>query len=114
MSSTPVTTTYCKDLNGCCGSLTNTVERLACIGVSIAGKETPCKVELAICSGGGIGTIGGGGAATECTDLKTCCTQMDNEGYPGDAADCRYHASANSAAVCASWLDEYRYLKWCN
>lgn len=110
-SSAPATT-YCKDLNGCCSSLTSTVERLACIAVAIAGKETPCKVDLAICSGGGIGSIGGG--SSQCTDLNKCCDQMEREGYPGDASDCRFHASGKQAAVCGSWLDEYRYLNWCN
>ena len=109
----PVTTTYCRDLNGCCGSLTSTFERLACLGVAIAGKETPCRVELAVCSAGGIGAIGGGGG-NECADLTTCCNQMANEGYYDDAYDCRGHLSGNNAGVCSSWLTDYRDMNWCN
>ena len=117
-STAPVTTQYCKDLNGCCGSLTDTIEKFACIGVAIAGKETPCRVELAVCSAGGLGLGGlggaGGGGGSECNDLSTCCDQMESEGYSGDASDCRGHLSGNNAGVCSSWLTEYRDLNWCN
>jgi hypothetical protein len=116
----PVTTHNCKDLSGCCSSLTDTVERLACLGVAIAGKEIACQVELAVCNAGGVGALGlggnggNGGSAPECSDLSTCCDQMDSEGYPDDAYDCRGHLSGDNAGVCSSWLTEYRDLNWCN
>jgi hypothetical protein len=100
-------TTYCRDLNPCCLTLASTVEKFACVGVSLAGKETACQLELALCSGGGVG-------GTPCSNLNKCCDQMASEGYGGDAADCRTHSAQNNATTCSSWLSTYKNDGWCD
>jgi hypothetical protein len=99
-------TTYCRDLNSCCLTL-GTFEKFACIAVSVAGKETICQVELALCSGGGIG-------GTPCQNLAKCCDQMDADGYGLDADDCRANGAGNNAQNCSSWLTTYQNRGWCN
>jgi hypothetical protein len=107
-SSTPKpATTYCRDLNPCCLTLASTVEKFACVGVSLAGKEVACQLELALCSGGGVG-------GTPCANLNTCCDQMDADGYPNDADDCRAKANQNNSTSCSSWVNTYKSWGWCN
>jgi PBP1b-binding outer membrane lipoprotein LpoB len=47
------TTHFCTQLSQCCGNL-STFQALACTGTAIAGDETACGVELAVCNAGGI------------------------------------------------------------
>lgn len=100
------TTHYCADLSACCNSLASTTEKVACLGIQFTGKELACQGELALC---GIGGIGG----TPCGNLNTCCDQMLDEGYDGDAADCRGHNTGN-ASTCSGWLSQYQGMGWCD
>lgn len=99
-------THYCADLSACCNTLSNTIEKFACVGVAIANKETACRAEVAICSIGGIG-------GTPCSNLSKCCDQMQFEGYPNDAANCRGHNTGN-ASTCGTWLSQYKNAAWCS
>lgn len=103
-----VATHHCQDLSasGCCNTLASTIEKFACLGIQVAGKEIACQGELVLC---GIGGIGG----TPCGNLNKCCDQMQAEGYGGDAADCRGHNTGN-ASVCSSWLSQYKAMAWCD
>jgi hypothetical protein len=47
------TTQFCAMLSRCCGNL-DTFNAIACTGTALAGDETACGVELAVCNAGGI------------------------------------------------------------
>lgn len=48
----------CAQLSACCGSLQDTYDRFACMGVAIANDPSICQPALVVCQGGGVG-IGG-------------------------------------------------------
>jgi hypothetical protein len=50
----------CAQLTTCCGSLTDQIERIACLGAVIVGDQTACLAALIVCEAGGTG-LGGGG-----------------------------------------------------
>jgi hypothetical protein len=103
----PTQTTYCRQLSSCCGTITSTLEKYSCMGVSLAGKETVCQIELVVCQSGGIIHN------NDCADLNECCDQMYADNYPAEGAECRSYANQNNASTCQSKLDQYRQLNWC-
>jgi hypothetical protein len=99
-----VQTNYCSQLAKCCDSISNTFEKLACVGIQIAGKEIACQGQLLAC--------GTGIEGTQCGNLNKCCDQIYDEGY--DDSDCRSEVADGNQDACGSYLSGYKNDGYCN
>lgn len=111
----------CAQLGACCGTLQDSYDKYACMGVAMYNEPSYCQPALVVCQGGGVGLSGaftsilggasGGGAG--CTDLSRCCQQMTQRG-DALANQCNKFVTANDANQCASNLTTYRQQGKCN
>ncbi len=53
---------WCAELNTCCGTLSG-FEKLACLGVAIAGDKTACQASLLACESGVFGSSSSGSSS---------------------------------------------------
>jgi hypothetical protein len=104
----------CVALSGCCRTVSDTWEKLACVGVSVAGNEGACTTALEICNAGdlGLGDIFGT-ASPQCERLAKCCKVMDSDGYSSAASDCRDWVSYEDEDSCSTMMDDYQPVYAC-
>jgi len=108
-SAPPPTTKNCQDLSSCCGGLQDFGDKIACIGVSLAGNETGCGAALTVCRAGGVG-IGGifSNENPQCAELSKCCKQFKDNGYSSTAADCADWVKTEDEDLCQGQLGFYQ------